>query len=248
MSLAQQLLLRALIAWFWREPQRRRAGALGHRAARPLHARSISSGRISSSVLGRSARAPAIAFDPVWFEAQREFRFPFYGAVTYGGVRARAAPGAGALARAGRGGHGRRHRALRRFLGRAAAGEGRRAQRRPPCRHLQRAPRCRWPRPAAPANIVAGVRFKAWKLAVGAAARPSTCMRRSPSTSIDSWSRRSLGGCVYHVAHPGGRNYETFPVNSYEAEARRRGALPGSRPHARAVRQSRRKSARSNIR
>jgi uncharacterized protein (DUF2126 family) len=224
MSLAQQLLLRIFVAWFWRAPYRQELVRWGTQ----LHDRFMLPQPVRDDfgdVLDTLKRAGfPVSMD--FFRPHFEFRFPIHGKVDCQGmqIELRQAlepwhvlgeePGGGGTARYVDSSVERLQVKISGMTGQryAVTCNGRRVP-------LQAT--------SAAGVFVAGVRYRAWQ--------PPACLH--PTIGVhtplvidlfDTWSGRAVGGCTYHVEHPGGRNPEVVSVNAYEAESRRHARfIPG---------------------
>ncbi|RZL33537.1 MAG: IMP dehydrogenase, partial [Rubrivivax sp.] len=217
MSIAQQLLLRALVARFWKAPYR----APLVRWGTELHDRWLLPHFVQGDFADvmEDMNEAGYALDAAWFAPHFEFRFPKYGEFAARGVHVTLR---GALepwhvmGEEGSSGGTARYvdSSLERLevLVTGLVDTRHRVTVNGVALPLQPTGRV--------GEYVAGVRYRAW---LPPSALHPTIGIHAPLTVdlVDTWQSKSLGGCRYFVTHPGGRSYETLPINAYEAESRR---------------------------
>jgi len=217
MSLAQHLLLRGLVSKFWKEPYKNNLVRWGT----DIHDRWMLPHFCETDFkdVMRDLRDSGYPFEFDWFAPHFEFRFPRIGDFAQRDVHVElrtALEPWHVLGEEGASGGTVRYvdSSLERLQVKAQGMSGDRFAltvngRRTPLHPTGKN-----------GEAVAGVRYRAWQ--------PPNCLQ--PTIGVhaplifdlyDTWNKRSLGGCQYHVAHPGGLSHDSFPVNSYEAESRR---------------------------
>jgi uncharacterized protein (DUF2126 family)/transglutaminase-like putative cysteine protease len=217
MSLTQHLLLRALVAHLWEHPYRQELV----RWRTEVHDRFMLPHFVRQDLEDVVAELNEAGYPlrTEWFDPHFEFRFPFYGKIEQRGIelefRQAIEPWhvTGEEARTG---------ATARYVDSSLERLQVLANGMVDPRHVVTCNGKRVPLHPTGTNgqFVAGVRYRAWQ--------PPLCLHPTIGAHaplvfdlVDTWSGRSIGGATYHVAHPGGRSYDNFPVNAYAAESRR---------------------------
>ena len=217
MALLQMLLVRALVSCFWKRPYKHNLIRWGTR----LHDKFLLEHYVKEDLKSvvEYLNDEGYAFKLDWFDPFFEFRFPLYGMTMINGmhveIRSAIEPWHVLGEESGSQGTARYvDSSLERLQIKIKDFNEERYV--VTCNGVQV--------PLTKTDIegeyVSGVRYKAWQ--PWSALHP-TIKVDTPLTFdiIDKWNTRSIGGFNYFVTHPGGRSYDTFPVNSYEAESRR---------------------------
>jgi uncharacterized protein (DUF2126 family)/transglutaminase-like putative cysteine protease len=217
MSLMQMLLVRTLVSLFWRKPYKHKLVRWGTQ----LHDKFSIEHYVREDIndVVEFLRGEGYGFESSWFDPFFEFRFPLYGMSQVGNIHCELRAGIEPW----------------HVLGEESSSQGtaryvdsslERVQVKVRDfvheRHVLTCNGVKVPllNTGVEGEYVSGVRYRAWQ--------PWSALHPTIGVDVplvfdvvDTWSNRSLGGFTYFVAHPGGRSYDSFPVNSLEAQSRR---------------------------
>ncbi|MFD0988504.1 DUF2126 domain-containing protein [Mariniflexile jejuense] len=217
MSLMQNLLVRTLVAWFWKTPYEHKLIRWGTE----LHDKFLIEHFVKEDIksIVEQLNLAGYEFSEDWFDPFFEFRFPLLGLQTVGDIhlelRAAIEPWhvlgeemtGGGTSRYVDSSTERVQIKVSNFINE---------------RYILTCNGVKVPlkKTTVKGEYVSGIRYKAWN--------PYSSLHPTIGVDtplvfdvVDTWNKHSIGGFTYFVSHPGGRSYETYPVNSYEAESRR---------------------------
>lgn len=217
MCIVQLLLLRCLVAWFWNKPYKKKLIRWGTE----LYDKFLLSHYVRQDLeeVIRDLQEAGYFFQLSWLEPFFEFRFPLYGKISVLEMAMELRMGIepwhvlGEEAASG---------GTARFVDSSVERVEVKVRNFNVDRYMVMCNGVPVPlkETAVKGEYVAGVRYRAWS--------PPSALHPTLAVDVplvfdilDTWNGRAIGGCTYHVAHPGGRNYETFPINAFEAEGRR---------------------------
>ena len=217
MSLLQNLLVRTLVSWFWKKPYEHNLVRWGTE----LHDKFLIEHFVKEDIkdIVNQLNKAGYKFEVDWFDPFFEFRFPLYGMVDINNIHLELRAGIepwNVLGEEMTGGGTARYvdSSLERLQVKVSDFNQERYTL--TCNGVK----VQLKSTGTHAEYVAGIRYKAWN--------PYSALHPTIDVDtplvfdiVDNWNKRSIGGCTYFVTHPGGRSYDTYPINSNEAESRR---------------------------